>query len=50
MNAPLLYFVATIYAWVGVSLVRDGRWAYGMAWMAYAVANVGFALDLRSAK
>lgn len=47
MSAPLLYLVAGIYAWVGFNLIREGRWAYGMAWFAYAIANVGFALDLR---
>jgi hypothetical protein len=47
MSAPLLYIVACLYFWVAWSSAREGRWGYALAFFAYALSNIGFALDLR---
>lgn len=47
MNAGLLLFVGAIYLAVAVSYGRAGRWGMCLAFVAYALANVGFALDAR---
>jgi hypothetical protein len=48
MSAPLLYAVACAYLWVAGASAWEGRWGYALAFAAYALANVGFAIDLRS--
>lgn len=47
MSGPLLVAVAFIYFWVALENAYNGRYGIALAWAAYAVANVGFALDLR---
>lgn len=45
MNGPLLLFVGAIYAWVAVNYLIAGRLGMGLAFVAYAIANLGFMLD-----
>lgn len=45
MNAGLLLFVGTIYFIVAVGYWAEGRQGLSLAFIAYAVANIGFALD-----
>lgn len=47
MSAPLLALVASIYLWVAGSYVIAGRPGMALAFIAYALANIGFILDLR---
>lgn len=47
MSAPLLYAVACAYLWVAGNYAEQGRWGMMLAFVAYALANIGFALDLR---
>lgn len=47
MTASLMSLVALIYLGVAVSYALDGRWGMCLAFIAYAVANVGFVLDLK---
>ena len=47
MNWYLLAIVALIYASVAVNYLIDGRPGMALAFAAYAIANIGFALDLR---
>lgn len=46
MSATLLAVVAVIYVTVAVGYARDHRWGMCLAFVAYALANVGFILDL----
>lgn len=50
MSATLLGVVATIYVWVAANYAIDRRWGMALAFVAYAVSNIGFMLDLRGAK
>ena len=45
MSAGLLLFVALIYLWVAVGYYHAGRTGMCWAFVAYAVANLGFAWD-----
>lgn len=47
MNAILLSVVAVIYASVAVGYALDGRWGMCLAFVAYAIANIGFVIDLK---
>lgn len=47
MNAGLLLVVALIYLYVAVEYVRERRYGMALAFVAYALANLGFMLDLR---
>lgn len=47
MTAGLLLFVGGIYLMVAFGYARAGRWGMCLAFVAYALANVGFALDAR---
>ncbi len=45
MSATLLLAVAAVYCWVGLDYYRAGRTGMCLAFVAYALANVGFAWD-----
>lgn len=45
MNAGLLYFVAVVYFAVAIEYASHDRWGMALAFVAYALANVGFALE-----
>ena len=45
MSSPLLLFVGAIYIGVAASYWLDGRAGMALAFLAYAIANIGFALD-----
>lgn len=47
MNPALLYLVAAIYAGVAIQYMYAGRWGMALAFLAYAVSNIGFAWDTR---
>jgi hypothetical protein len=47
MSSGLLLFVAAIYCWVAVGYLKAGRTGMCLAFVAYAVANFGFAWDAR---
>ena len=47
MTAPLLLAVAIIYIWVAIGYIASGRTGMALAFIAYALANIGFLLDLR---
>ena len=47
MSEGLLLLVATIYCWVGAGYYRAGRLGMCFAFLAYALANLGFAWDAR---
>ena len=47
MGVVLLSLVAGIYVWVAVDYAAHDRWGMALAFFAYALANVGFALDVR---
>jgi hypothetical protein len=47
MSGPLLSAVACAYGFVALNYALSGRWGMALAFVAYAVANVGFILDLR---
>jgi hypothetical protein len=42
----LLTLVAAIYVWVAVGYYHAGFYGMGIAFIAYAFANVGFAIDI----
>lgn len=46
MSAGLLAAVAVAYLWVALSYFRDSRPGMGLAFIAYALANIGFIVDL----
>lgn len=46
MSTPLLALVALAYVWVTVDYIRLGRYGMALAFGAYAIANIGFILDL----
>ena len=45
MGAGLLLFVGCIYLAVAWEFAQQGRWGMALAFVAYALANVGFAVD-----
>ena len=45
MSAWLLLCVGLVYAIVALEYALDGRYGMALAFISYAVANVGFALD-----
>ena len=45
MSATLLLITALLYAGVAAGYAANGRWGMCLAFVAYAIANVGFALD-----
>ena len=47
MSPILLYVVAVIYASAAGQYIWAGRYGMALAFAAYALANVGFALDTR---
>lgn len=46
MSAPLLGLVAGVYLYVAWGYLADGRPGMALAFVAYAVSNVGFIFDL----
>lgn len=50
MSWQLLGVSAAIYVWVAVDYHRTGNNGLALAFAAYAVANVGFMLDLWAAQ
>ena len=47
MSSSLLLIVGTIYCIVAVGYAKAGRWGMCLAFIAYALANVGFAWDAK---
>lgn len=47
MGPWLLLLVAAIYIGVGVDYFNDGRYGMCLAFVAYALANLGFAMDFQ---
>jgi hypothetical protein len=47
MGAGLLLFVGCIYLGVAVDYARQDRWGMCLAFVCYAAANAGFAIDQR---
>ena len=47
MSGGLLAIVAALYGWVALNYVLAGRHGMAIAFLAYALANIGFMLDLR---
>jgi hypothetical protein len=45
MNVMLLLVTSGIYGWVAFGYAMQQRWGMCAAFIAYAVANVGFAID-----
>jgi hypothetical protein len=45
VSATLLLFVGCIYVVVATGYCANGRYGMAVAFIAYAVANIGFALD-----
>jgi uncharacterized membrane protein (UPF0136 family) len=45
MTTNLLLLTSGIYAWVAYGFARERRWGMAIAFVCYALANVGFALD-----
>lgn len=45
MGPALLLLVAVIYVGVAANYALDGRWGMALAFTAYALANLGFAMD-----
>ena len=46
MNPILLHSVAIIYALVAIQYLHEGRHGMALAFVAYALANEGFAIDI----
>ena len=47
MNAWLLALIGGVYLWVAGGYFFEGRIGMGLTFVAYAVANVGFIVDLK---
>ena len=45
MSPTLLLVVGTIYCWVAWNYYQQGQHGMCLAFLAYALANVGFAMD-----
>jgi hypothetical protein len=41
MNGALLSLVGIIYFIVGLNMFFNGKWALGMVWLGYAIAQIG---------
>jgi hypothetical protein len=50
MASGLLLATSGIYAWVAYGFVRERRWGMAVAFLCYALANVGFAWDAIASK
>ena len=48
MTSGLLLATSGIYAWVAYGYIRERRWGMALAFICYALANVGFAWDAKS--
>ena len=48
MGSSLLYAVAVAYLYVAYDYYQQGRYGMMLAFAAYALSNIGFALDLRN--
>ena len=46
MSAGLLLFVGLVYLAVAIDYASHARYGMALAFVAYAVANLGFALDV----
>lgn len=46
MSAPLIAIVGVIYLAVAIDQASKGSWM-GLAWLGYAVANVGLAISAK---
>ena len=46
MSMGLLALVALAYLWVGAGYWQSGRTGMFLAFAAYAIANIGFIIDL----
>ena len=47
MSSGLLVFIAAVYVYVAAEQALLHRWGMALAWTAYAIANLGLALDMR---
>lgn len=45
MSSGLLLATSGIYGWVAYQYIQDRRWGMALAFLCYAVANIGFAWD-----
>lgn len=45
MSGGLLLAVCAVYLWVAVDYLQHQRWGMALAFLAYALANIGFAWD-----
>ena len=50
MTSGLLLVTSGIYWWVAYGYIRERRWGMAVAFVCYALANVGFAWDAMAAK
>ena len=50
MSAGLLVAVAAVYLIVAIGYYRERRYGMMLAFIAYALANLGFMLDLRETR
>lgn len=48
MSTQLLLATSGAYVFVALGYVREGRYGMGLAFAAYALANLGFVIDLMS--
>lgn len=46
MNTVLLAVTGSIYLWIALDYAMSERWGMSLAFVAYALANLGFVLDL----
>jgi hypothetical protein len=45
VSGALLGLVGLVYIWVALDYAWSGRWGMALAFLAYALANVGLILD-----
>ena len=50
MSWGLLALIGVGYAWVGANYARKKDWGLCLVFVAYAIANVGFIIDLLKRK
>jgi hypothetical protein len=48
MGIQLLLATSGAYMFVALGYIREGRYGMGLAFAAYALANVGFVIDMIS--
>ena len=48
MAAPLIACIGVVYEWVAVDLLRNGNLGLGIAFVGYALGNVGLYLAARN--